>query len=61
MTIASSGQTINRSFSGSWIRTASLMGMVTVEGEGLPGITVAVSGRQDAQMLTDDNGQYTFT
>ena len=61
VTIASSGQTINRSFSGSWIRTASLMGMVTVEGEGLPGITVAVSGRQDAQMLTDDNGQYTFT
>ena len=61
VTIASSGQTINRSFSGSWIRTASLMGIVTVEGEGLPGITVAISGRQDAQMLTDDNGQYTFT
>ena len=48
-------------FSGSWIRTASLMGMVTVEGEGLPGITVSISGRQEAQMLTDDNGQYTFT
>ncbi len=61
VTIASSGQTINRSFSGSWIRTASLMGMVTVEGEGLPGVTVAISGRQEAQMLTDDNGQYTFT
>ncbi|MYD15327.1 MAG: hypothetical protein F4X00_17180, partial [Gemmatimonadetes bacterium] len=61
VTIASSGQTINRSFSGSWIRTASLMGMVTVEGEGLPGVTVAIAGRQDAQMLTDDNGQYTFT
>ena len=61
VTIASSGQTINRSFSGAWIRTASLMGMVTVEGVGLPGITVAIAGRQDAQMLTDDNGQYTFT
>ncbi len=61
VTIASSGQTVTRSFSGSWIRTASLTGMVTVEGGGLPGITVSVSGRQDAQMLTDDNGQYTFT
>ena len=61
VTIAQSGQTVNRNFNGSWIRTASLMGMVTVEGEGLPGITVSVSGRQEAQMVTDDNGQYTFT
>ncbi len=61
VTIAESGQTINRNFSGSWIRTASLMGMVTVEGMGLPGVTVAISGRQEAQALTDDNGQYTFT
>ncbi|MDE2678028.1 MAG: carboxypeptidase regulatory-like domain-containing protein, partial [Gemmatimonadota bacterium] len=61
VTIASSGQTVTRSFSGSWIRTASLTGMVTVEGVGLPGVTVSVAGRQDAQMLTDDNGQYTFT
>ena len=61
VTIAQSGQDVTRNFSGSWIRTASLMGMVTVEGEGLPGITVSVTGRQEAQMLTDDNGQYTFT
>ena len=61
VTIAESGQTISRNFSGSWIRTASLMGMVTVEGMGLPGVTVAISGRQEAQALTDDNGQYTFT
>ena len=61
VTIATSGQMADANFSGSWIRTASLMGMVTVEGKGLPGITVSVSGRQEAQMLTDDNGQYTFT
>ena len=61
MTVATAGQNVTRNFSGSWIRTASLMGMVTVEGEGLPGITVSVTGRQEAQMLTDDNGQYTFT
>ena len=61
VTIATSGQSAAANFSGAWIRTASLMGMVTVEGEGLPGITVNITGRQDAQMLTDDNGQYTFT
>ena len=61
VTIAQADQTINRNFTGSWIRTASLMGMVSVEGTGIAGITVAISGRQDAQMLTDDNGQYTFT
>ena len=61
VTIAQADQTINRNFAGSWIRTASLMGMVSVEGTGIAGITVAISGRQDAQMLTDDNGQYTFT
>ena len=61
VTIAQADQTINRNFAGSWIRTASLMGMVSVEGTGIAGITVAISGRQDAQMLTDANGQFTFT
>lgn len=41
--------------------TASLLGQVTVDGKGLPGITVSISGRQEAKMLTDANGQYTFT
>ncbi len=61
MTIAQNGQTISRNFNGSWIRTASLTGMVSVEGVGLPGVTVSISGRQDAQMQTDGQGQYTFT
>ena len=61
VTIASSGQTVTRNFSGSYIRTASLMGMVTVEGQGLPGIKVTISGRQDAETATDASGQYTFT
>ena len=61
VTIATSGQTAAANFSGAWIRTASLTGMVTVEGEGLPGITVSISGRQEEQRLTDANGQYTFT
>ena len=61
VTIAQSGQSVTRNFAGAWVRTASLMGMVTVEGKGLPGITVSITGRQDDQMVTDDNGQYTFT
>ena len=61
VTIAQSGQSVTRNFAGAWVRTASLMGMVTVEGTGLPGITVSITGRQDDQMVTDDNGQYTFT
>ena len=61
VTIAQSGQSVTRNFAGAWVRTASLMGMVTVEGKGLPGITVSITGRQEDQMVTDDNGQYTFT
>ena len=61
VTIASSGQKVTRNFSGSYIRTSSLMGQVTVEGKGLAGVTVSISGRSEAQMATDENGQYEFT
>ena len=61
VTIAQTGQTITRNFTGSYIRTASLMGMVTIEGKGLSDVTVSISGRQEAQVLTDENGQFTFT
>ena len=61
VTIATAGQAVTRNFSGAYIRTASLMGMVTVEGEGIEGVTVSVSGRQDEQMVTDASGQYSFT
>ena len=61
VTIATAGQAVTRNFSGAYIRTASLMGMVTVEGEGIEGVTVSISGRQDEQMVTDASGQYSFT
>ena len=48
-------------FDGIFVREATIMGMVTVEGQGLPGIKVAISGRQNAETATDANGQYTFT
>ncbi len=60
-TISSAGQSVTVNFSGAYIRTASVMGTVTVENMGLGGVTVALSGVSDATATTDDNGQYAFT
>ena len=60
-TISSAGQSVTVNFSGSYIRTASVMGTVTVENMGLGGVTVALSGMSTATATTDDNGQYAFT
>ena len=60
-TIASAGQSVTVNFSGAYIRTASVMGTVTVENMGLGGVTVALSGVSSASAVTDDNGQYAFT
>ena len=56
-TIGRDGGTVTRNFAGSWIRTASLTGTVTMDGQGLPGITVTVSGPDEARTTTDDNGR----
>ena len=48
-------------FDGIFVRESTIMGMVTVEGLRLPGITVTISGPQDAETMTDASGQYTFT
>ena len=60
-TISSAGQSVTINFSGSYIRTASVMGTVTVENMGLGGVTVALSGVSSATAVTDDSGQYAFT
>ena len=60
-TISSAGQSVTVNFTGSYIRTASVMGSVTVENQGLRGVTVSLSGRSSATAVTDDNGQYAFT
>ncbi len=39
----------------------SVTGTVTVENEGLPGITVKLSGVSNSETLTDASGQYAFT
>ena len=60
-TIATDGQNVTVNFPGSWIRTSSIMGTVTVENEGLGGVTVKLSGVSDSETLTDGGGQYAFT
>ncbi len=60
-TISSAGQSVTVNFSGAYIRTASVMGTVTVENMGLGGVTVALSGLSSATATTDDSGQYAFT
>ena len=60
-TISSTGQSVTINFTGSYIRTASVMGSVTVENQGLGGVTVALSGTSVASTVTDNNGQYAFT
>ena len=59
-TIATDGETVTVNFSGTYIRTSSIMGTVTVEDDGLPGITVRLSGVSDSETLTDASGQYAF-
>ena len=60
-TISTDGETVTVNFPGTYIRTSSIMGTVTVENEGLNGITVKLSGVSDSETLTDGNGQYAFT
>ncbi|MDE2664385.1 MAG: carboxypeptidase regulatory-like domain-containing protein [Gemmatimonadota bacterium] len=59
--IGDTGGTVTVDFRGTYIRTASIMGTVTVENMGLGGVTVSLSGMADGQTTTDDSGQYSFT
>ncbi len=61
VTVGETGGTATVDFSGSYIRTASVRGSVTVEGDGLAGVTVRLSGMADAEAMTDASGQYSFT
>ncbi len=60
-TIPDTGGSVTVDFRGSFIRTASIMGTVTVENMGLGGVTVMLSGMADAQTATDNSGQFVFT
>ena len=55
------GRTANVPFEGILLRTATVMGQVSVEGEGLADVTVSLSGEGENQTrMTDESGQYTF-
>ena len=47
-------------FTGSWIRTSAITGTAAVEGGGLSGITVKISGKSESEILTGANGEYAF-
>ena len=59
--IATDGETITVNFPGTYIRTSAIRGTVTVENEGLSGITVKLSGISNSETLTDANGMYAFS
>ena len=48
------------SFTGVLLRTSGISGRVSVEGMGLDGISVTLSGAADASTTTDAGGQYSF-
>lgn len=57
-------ETENVAFDGQYLRTASIIGAVTVENKALPGVNVRLSGGLDAvseMATTDANGHYAFT
>ena len=50
------------SFDGTYLRTAGIMGQVSVEGTGLAGVTVSLAGEGDPRTeITDAGGQYAFS
>lgn len=60
VTFATEGETVTANFSGTWIRTSSIIGSVTVENESLGGVTVKISGMGNSETLTDGSGLYVF-
>ena len=60
-TIANDGQKVTVNFTGSWIRTSAIVGEVTVEGTGLEGVTVKLTGMSGGEMVTSATGAYSFT
>ncbi|MEZ4423089.1 MAG: carboxypeptidase regulatory-like domain-containing protein [Gemmatimonadota bacterium] len=60
--VATAGQTVSVNFSGSFVRTSSILGSVAVAGVGgLEGVTVTLSGAGSATTTTDVAGQYAFS
>ena len=54
------GQTVIVDFRGAYLRTASLMGRVAVEGHSVAGVTVRLAGMSEGLTSTNDAGQFGF-
>ena len=55
------GETAVVNFEGSVIRNSSISGTVSIYGDPLPGVTVTLTGPEEGQMTTGDDGYYSFT
>ena len=56
--ITTAGSTVNANFAGTYIKTSSIVGQVTVGTAGIPGVKVTLN--TGATVNTDANGQYSF-
>ena len=54
-------ETAEVAFQGDLLRTAGVSGRVHVDGMGMAGITVTLTGEEDRMGTTDDDGQYGFS
>ena len=54
------GETANIPFMGTLLRTSGISGRVSVEGMGIPNVTVTLAGAAEATYTTMDDGQYAF-
>ena len=54
-------QTAEASFQGDLLRTAGVSGRVHVNGMGLEGVMVTMTGQEDREGMTDADGQYGFS
>lgn len=61
VTLNSANRNPTADFAGTYIRTASVSGTVTVEGMGLAGIMVALTGTESQTATTGDDGGFSFS
>ncbi len=61
VTVGTTGGVATANFSGTYIRTASVRGSVTVEGNGLSGVMVRLTGMAEHETTTGARGEYSFT
>ena len=59
--ITADGQSVVVDFAGTYIRTATIVGSVTVDEAGIAGVSVALSGVEAMSAQTDANGNYDFS